>query len=353
MRIDGIQTPALIVDEKIYLENARTMKRLLEGKALKLRPHYKSHKCAEIAREQILGGAVGMTCAKLDEAIDLCDSGVEDILIANQIVDKKKISRLASLALDCRLTVCVDNEENVRNIDAAAALAGSTVHCLIEYEIGMERCGVSSKEDVARLAKIIADCPHLAFDGIQAYAGHISHAVSLDERHELTEANALKIKELLVYLQEQGIDVNVLSGGSTGTSLIKADMGLYTELQAGSYLFMDSTYKTLDLPFNNSLFILATVVSVNDKITVVDAGVKSCGIDQGMPECVGFTVSHIVASEEHLQLHNPSKKFNVGDTILLIPGHCCSTVNLHEKLYFVKDNKVTRRVAVTARGCFK
>ena len=353
MRIEGIDTPALIVEEKIYNENATAMGKLLDGKALKLRPHYKSHKCAEIAREQIARGAVGMTCAKLSEAIDLCDAGIEDILIANQIVDKKKISRLASLALDCRLTVCVDNEDNIRAINAAALAVGSVVHCLIEYEIGMERCGVSSNEEVARLAKVIDECSNLVFDGIQAYAGHISHEVSREERLGLTQANALKIKELLDFLTTQGIEVGTLSGGSTGTSLIKADMGLYTELQAGSYLFMDSTYKTLGLPFKNSLFILATVVSVNDRLAVVDAGVKSCGVDQGMPECVGFTVSHIVASEEHLQLHNPSKKFNVGDKVLLIPGHCCSTVNLHEKLYFIRDNKVTRRVAVTARGCFR
>ena len=111
------------------------MKKLLCGKSLKLRPHYKSHKCAEIAHEQIENGAIGMTCEKLDEAIDLCDSGIEDILIANQIVDKKKVARLTALALDCHLTVCVDNEQNIRDIEDAAALLGSTVHCLIEYEI--------------------------------------------------------------------------------------------------------------------------------------------------------------------------------------------------------------------------
>ena len=353
MKLEGIQTPALIVDEKIYFENAEAMKNILSGKTLKLRPHYKSHKCAEIAREQVAAGAIGMTCAKLDEAIDLCDSGIEDILIANQIVDKAKISKMASLALNCRLTVCVDNKSNILDIESAAALAGSTVHCLIEYEIGMERCGVSSAQDVAELARIIIACPHLEFDGIQAYAGHISHEASSEQRLALTEANASKIRDLLKYLGEQGIEVKTLSGGSTGTSLIKAEMGLYTELQAGSYLFMDSTYRELDIPFKNSLFILATVVSVNDKITVVDTGVKSCGIDQGMPQCIGFTVSHIVASEEHLQLHNPSKKFKIGDKVMLVPGHCCSTVNLHEKLYFIKDNKVTRRVAVTARGCFR
>ena len=114
---------------------------------------------------------------------------------------------------------------------------------------------------------------------------------------------------------------------------------------------MDSTYRDLALPFKNSLFILATVVSVNDKITVVDAGVKSCGVDQGMPACVGFTVSEIVASEEHFQLHDPSEKFKIGDKVLLIPSHCCSTVNLYDKIYMVKDGRVIDRISVTARGC--
>jgi D-serine deaminase-like pyridoxal phosphate-dependent protein len=116
---------------------------------------------------------------------------------------------------------------------------------------------------------------------------------------------------------------------------------------------MDSTYKLLGLPFENSLFILTTVVSVNDDLVVVDAGVKSCGVDQGMPLPVGFAVSHIVDSEEHLQLHNPSKQFKIGDKVLLIPAHCCSTVNLHDRIYFVDGEKVTDRIMVTARGCFR
>ena len=115
---------------------------------------------------------------------------------------------------------------------------------------------------------------------------------------------------------------------------------------------MDSTYRELGLPFENSLFILTTVVSVSDKLAVVDAGVKSCGVDQGMPQPVGFTVSHIVDSEEHLQLHNPSKQFKIGDKILLIPAHCCSTVNLHDSIYLVDGDKVVDRIQVTARGCF-
>lgn len=353
MNITDISTPALIVDQVKFQCNAEKMSALLENKTMKLRPHYKSHKCADIAHWQMKNGAIGLTCAKLDEAIDLADSGIGNILIANQITDKSKIAKMAYLAKACRLTVCVDIKQNVMDIENAAALANSTVHCLIEYEIGMKRCGVSDKEEVATLAELIKQCKHLEFDGIQAYAGHLSHTVSEAERSIETEKNTRRIKELLKYLNDRSITVSVLSGGSTGTCMIKANEGLYTELQAGSYLFMDSTYAELGLPFENSLFILTTVVSVSNNIVVVDAGVKSCGVDQGMPVPCGFSVSHIVASEEHLQLHNPSKKFSVGDKVLLIPAHCCSTVNLHDKIYFVENEEVVKRYFVTARGMFR
>lgn len=352
MKTIEISTPALIVDKNIYEENHKKMSALLEGSSLKLRPHYKSHKCSAIAHEQIKNGAIGMTCAKLEEAIDLADSGIQDILIANQITDKSKIALLGQLARTCRLTVCVDNKENILEIEKSADLAQSTVYCLIEYDIGMERCGVLENKEIIELAKVIDNCPHLVFDGIQAYAGHISHVISLEERKKATERNSVKLKQLLEQLKQNGLTSRVLSGGSTGTCLVKAKENLYTELQAGSYLFMDATYKDLNLPFENSLFILCTVVSVRDGLVVVDAGVKSCGVDQGMPVPVGFSVSEVVASEEHFQLHNPSKKFSVGEKVLLVPAHCCSTINLHNKLYFVDKDKVVDRCFVTARGCF-
>ena len=352
MKIENIVTPALIVQKSIFESNAEQMSALLAGGSLKLRPHYKSHKCAAIAHQQIQNGAVGITCAKLEEALDLADSGIEDILIANQITDAGKISRLAHLANACRLTVCVDNGENVAELEKAAASAGSTIYCLVEYEIGMERCGVSGKEAVLSLAQQIERCPHLVFDGIQAYAGHISHTVSVEEREQETNKNKEKIQELLRYLQENHIFPRVLSGGSTGTSVIKAKESLYTELQAGSYLFMDATYRALGLPFQSSLFLLCTVVSVNDTVVVVDAGVKSCGVDQGMPVPYGFSVSKIVASEEHFQLHSPSRKFHVGEKVLLIPAHCCSTVNLHDRIYLLDGDQVVDRFLITARGAF-
>jgi D-serine deaminase-like pyridoxal phosphate-dependent protein len=157
MKIENIQTPALILDKKILLENIKAMNSLLEGSDMKLRPHYKSHKCDYLAHLQIQNGAKGMTCAKLSEAIDLADSGIEDILIANQITDPRKIRRLADLAGDCKLTVCVDSKENVKQLADAAKNAGTVIHCYIEFEIGMERCGVTEFRQVLELADTIAE----------------------------------------------------------------------------------------------------------------------------------------------------------------------------------------------------
>ena len=350
MKIENIQTPALILDKKILLENIKAMNSLLEGSNMKLRPHYKSHKCDYLAHLQIQNGAKGMTCAKLSEAIDLADSGIEDILIANQIVDPKKIRRLADLAGDCRLTVCVDDADNIKILSEAATASGNTIHCLIEYEVGMQRCGVSSKEEVLKLAELIEKSENLVFDGLQVYAGHISHVENLAEREEATLNNYTKIKDVISFLNKHNISVNIVSGGSTGTAQVKVKDGIYNELQAGSYLFMDATYKNLNLPFENSLFILSTVVSKKNGLTVVDSGVKTCGVDQGMPEIVGNEAELIVASEEHFQLHNLKKPLEIGEKVKLIPGHCCSTVNLFDKIYLVDGDTVVDRILITAKG---
>ena len=353
MHLSQIPTPALVVQANTLQKNAEAMKQLLSNSSLALRPHYKSHKCASLARWQINCGAKGMTCAKLSEAEDLADAGIVDILIANQIVQPDKVLRLGALAQKCRLTVCVDNRNNIDTLDDAAGLANAVIHCLVEYDIGMERCGVTAPEEVIALAQYISSKSNLRFEGVQAYAGHLSHEEDEASRKAQTAENAKKLRTLLQLLEENGVKANTLSGGSTGTAQLKAAEGLYTELQAGSYLFMDATYHHLDLPFENSLFLLTTVVSTRPGLTVVDGGVKTCGVDQGDPVPVEGTAEKIVASEEHFQLHGYSCPKQVGDKLLLIPGHCCSTVNLHDKIYVVDDQRVIARIPVTARGCGK
>jgi len=356
MKLEQLQTPALVADRAILNANMRAMMAMLEGKTLRLRPHYKSNKCAAIAHKQMELGAVGITCAKLEEAEDLIDAGVTDVLIANQVVDPLKIRRLAELAGMCRLTVCVDDGENAEALSKAACEAGTTIHVLVEFEIGMERCGVADPDLYVALARKVSTLQNLVYDGIQAYAGHVSHMASDEERRSYTDENAARLRSLIELLKHNGIEVHTLSGGSTGTSRIKAEQGLYTELQAGSYLFMDSTYRALsNLPFRNSLFLLTTVVSKRGALTILDAGVKSLGVDQNEPIFLTMDgdeikVDNMAVNEEHCKMFSPDHDLSLGDHVLIVPGHCCSTVNLHDRLYLFENGEVVDRLAITARG---
>lgn len=217
MRIEQIETPALILDLDVMERNMDAMDKLLKNCNARLRPHYKSNKCTTIAHMQMKRGAKGITCAKLSEAEDLALSGIPDILIANQIIDPSKITRLAYLASCCKITVCVDCSANIGDLQKAAALQNTVIHCLIEYDIGMNRCGVYTKEEFAALAKQIMNCPNLSYDGIQAYAGNLAHMEDVLNRGK----ESVKVEEKLValknYLKEQNIPVKEVSGVSSGT----------------------------------------------------------------------------------------------------------------------------------------
>lgn len=351
MKIFDIETPAVVVDIDVMRSNSCKMMHAINTSKAMLRPHFKSHKCTEIVKFQMANGAKGVTCAKLSEAEVLVKSGaVRDILIANQIVEPTKLARLAKLAKQCELTICVDNADNVRALESACSAENATIGVLIEYEIGMQRCGVLTEEDFYALVKVIEECPHLVFRGIQAYAGHNSHEVDENLRLKITEANNARLISLINYLDAKGVKPEIVSGASTGTAMMKMNGGIYNEIQAGSYLFMDDCYNKLGLQFDNALYVLATVVSVKPNLAVVDAGVKTVGVDQGLPTVLGVDCTEIVASEEHFQLHHPSTKLTLGQKVKLLPGHCCSTNNLHDKIYAVSQNEVVAVWNIDGRG---
>jgi len=350
VRIDNIETPALILDMEIFEQNIKNMNELTKSAGIALRPHYKSHKCTAIAHMQIAAGAKGITCAKLSEAEDLIAAGIEDVLIANQIVEPSKLARVAYLAGCCRLTVCVDQIQNIHALEAAAATQGTTIHCLVEYEIGMNRCGVSTPEEFYSLAKLIDESPHLVFDGIQAYAAHLSHEEDFEKRKTASEQLERTLKDLRVYIEDKGLAVKEISGESTGTAQFRTKGSVYTELQAGSYIFMDTAYSALHLNFKNALFVLATIMSANDKLIVTDAGRKNISIDQKLPTFRDYPDLSVIVSEEHCRIPLEGHSAAVGSKLMLIPGHCCTTVNLHDFIYLVRNGKVVDRIPVTSRG---
>jgi 3-hydroxy-D-aspartate aldolase len=350
MRLTQLETPALILDLEVFEENIKIMKNFLDPSGLALRPHYKSHKSTAIAHHQIAEGAKGISCAKLSEAEDLVSSGIEDILIANQIVEPSKIARVANLAGCCYLTVCVDNADNIHAIEKAASSQGTIIHCLVELEVGMNRCGVDSFEKFYELAVLISKCPHLVFEGIQAYAGQLSHEVDYEYRKSEVERIEKKITELRNYLELKGLKVKEISGVSTGTVEFRREGSVYTEIQAGSYIFMDAAYNSLNLQFKNSLFVLTTVVSTNPNLIVADAGKKSVSVDQANPVFRGFPLCPVDMSEEHIAISIEGHNITLGDKLKLIPGHCCTTVNLHSHFYLIRNGRIVDKIPVTSRG---
>ncbi len=350
MKLEQLETPALILDVDVFNANQEKMMKYVNDLGVALRPHYKSNKCIAIVHEQLKKGAKGITCAKLSEAQDLIEAGVEDVLIANQVTEPGKIARLASLAKCCKLGVAVDQSQNIKDLEAAAALQNSTIYVLVEYEIGMKRCGVQTKEELLALAKEINSCEHLVFEGIQAYAGHLSHETDTKKREVESNKIEERLWEARNYLTENGVHVKEVSGSSTGTIANRKKGTPYTEIQAGSYVFMDVAYSKLNLEFKNSLFVLTTVISKGNNQTITDAGRKSASVDQENPVFYGYEDATVNCSEEHTKVSNEYVDKPIGEKLKLIPGHCCTCMNQNEFLYMVRDGKVINKAPITSHG---
>ncbi len=351
MKISDIETPALILYESALSQNQAAMKELTDEIGISLRPHYKSHRSVYLAALQMSFGAKGITCAKVGEAEDLADAGIQDILIANQITALSKIARAVQVAKKTTLTVCVDTKQNVLDLEEAASLQNTKLSVYIEFEIGMNRCGVDTFEEVYELADLIQKQPHLCFNGIQAYAGQLSHEVDDEKRLHHSVNIERRLSLLKEYLESKGIPVREISGLSTGTLPLRRELKtVYTEAQSGSYLFMDACYGKMKLPFEQSLYVLATVISVKGDAFYTDAGLKTCSVDQGNPVLKDHPEVNTRLSEEHIAQQLPGHIYKVNDRVLYIPGHCCTNINLFDKVYLVSDQEVLRVIPVTSRG---
>jgi D-serine deaminase-like pyridoxal phosphate-dependent protein len=356
--LSDVDSPALVIDADAMEANIRDMAAYFASAPAALRPHAKTHKSPIIARKQIDAGAIGITCAKLGEAEALQQGGVRDILIANEIVGPRKIARLVRLARHCDIAVAVDNEENARQISDAAVAAGSTVRILVEVNIGMDRCGVEPGSQTLDLVKKVTSMPALTFFGFQAYEGHLVMYGSHDERAEKVHEAMTPLIETRRDVEKAGFDVTAISGGGTGTYDITAQIEGFDEIQAGSYVFMDAKYRTVDGPgeqFAPAIFLWSTVVSrpTADR-AVLDIGLKTASPELGLPRFLDFEGTEITAlSEEHAKVtltDDDARQLKVGDQVRIQPGHVCTTVNLHDR-YVVSRNGVVEAVwAVAGRG---
>lgn len=351
MKIRELETPALLVDKQAMERNMERMDAILAGTSMALYPHYKSHKCPEIAKLQLARGARGITCAKLGEALDLCAAGIPNIVIANQVVQREKLPKLADLAHNCRLTVCADHEQNVLDLEAAMAARGDgTLHVLVEYDVGMNRCGVGSHEEFLALARLIQAQPHLIFEGIQAYAGQLSHEENAQMRFAEVQRIEADVAALKAFCEANGVEIAEICGGSTGFAHEKPKNTVYTQVQFGSYLFLDRSFQPLELQFEQALFVETTVLSAKADRVVVDCGVKTMTMDQYPPYFPAFPQAQLSFSEEHTTLLVENTGLKPGDKLRYVPGHCCTTINTFDRMYAVEGEEVLACWDITSRG---
>ena len=350
MNVSDLQTPALLLDKPAMERNMEKIDALRQGTSMALYPHYKSHKCPAIAKLQLARGAWGITCAKLSEALDLAQAGVKNIVIANQVVQAEKLPVLARLARQCVLTVCADDARNVLALEQAMAPGGGLLRVLVEYDVGMRRCGVQSYEEALALAELIEDQPHLAFEGIQAYAGHLAHQADAEKRRRELLAIEQDVAGLKDFIQQAGFPVTEVCGGSTGTAADKPKNTVYTQLQCGSYLFMDTSYQALELNLEQALTVLTTVLSVRPDHIVVDCGVKSMSMDQRPPVFPDFPSAALDFSEEHTTLFVKDTGLQPGDRLRYVPGHCCTTINSFSSIHLTENGQVLDSFPIVSRG---
>jgi len=351
---ERLPTPALIIDLQALEFNLNLMSTYFNRRLTKLRPHFKTHKCPKIAQKQMDYGAIGVTCAKLSEAVVLVNSGIKSILIANQVVDPTKITRLTELARICEIIVAVDNMDNLRQIAMAANNAGTMVNVVIEVDVGLHRAGVQPGAPALTLAREASELAGINFSGLLGYEGFTMFETDRDVRRR----NSLFAMEALLntaeLIRQEGIPVEIISAGGTGTYDLTGDFPGVTEVEAGSYVFMDSKYNQLGLDFKQSLTLLATVTSVQgSERCIIDAGIKVLTTDNGIPEILtpkSFELYRL--NEEHGVVRiNPDLELpKVGSYVEIIPSHGCTTVNLHDRYYVIQDDRLVDIWEISGRG---
>lgn len=355
-----LNTPVLVIDRDALDRNIAAMAAFARENGLALRPHAKTHKSADIARRQMAAGAVGQCCAKIGEAEALADEGIGGLLLTSPVVSAPAMARLAALNARSEELICtIDNPDNARAIAAVVAEAGERpLRVLIDVDPGIHRTGITSPEAAVALLAVIRELPALAYRGVQFYCGMQQHIEGYADRAAAMADRSAYLGIVIDALSAAGGVPEIVSGGGTGTHRIDATLGVFTELQAGSYVFMDDQYRACELvedgmPFETALTIDTRVVSVNTPgMVTVDAGLKAMATDAGPPQVLAGAegARYIFMGDEQGALVGGTTPLRLADTVSLATPHCDPTVNLYDFYHVVSGNDLVDLWRVTARG---
>ncbi|MDX2034718.1 MAG: DSD1 family PLP-dependent enzyme [Blastocatellia bacterium] len=346
-------TPALLLDLDLFEANVARLAAHARQTGIRLRPHGKTHKCVEIARRQAQAGAIGLSVATIREAEAMAAAGIRGLLITSELVGKPKIDRLVRLVRKAPDTLTVvDHFAHAAELSEAAAAARITLNVMLDVDPAGRRTGVPPGEPALALAEKLVKLPHLKLRGIHGYSGMSAHVNTFDARRAHSRKVMLPILETFAAMKKRGMPVEIMSGGSTGTYNIDTELEGMTELQCGSYVFMDIEYRNIGGrsgpsydDFATALTVMATVISRNyDDRATVDAGIKAFAKDRKFDaEVKGVTgVGFAAGSDEHgtLLLNQPSREIRLGDRVEFIVPHCDPNLNLYDRIFCVRGERV-------------
>ncbi len=358
-----LDTPALCVDLDLLESNLAKLQQTVVGNGIASRPHAKTHKCPQIARLQLENGAVGICTAKVSEAVSMFEHGVDRILMTTANVTPFKITRAMELRRRCTAFIqATDTAENARDLSEAARALGIVADVVVDVDSGGHRTGITPGEPALELAQLIDQLPGLNLRGMLCYDGGSQHVNGFDARRAQTLERLAPATETFDLMQRSGLNTEIFSGGGTGTYNIDHENAGLTDLQVGSYVFMDAQYLAIGgesdsevySDFQPSLTILTTVLnSQYEGRATTDAGAKSCTINQPWPIVKGETgMSYTSGSDEFgtLIYEDPSRVYRMGDKLELIVSHCDPVVNLYDQMYAVRGDRVEAIWRIAARG---
>ena len=339
-RLLCLPTPSAVIDVAALTRNIDAMADRARQAGIGLRPHAKTHKCAEIARFQLQAGAVGIACATIGEAEALADAGIGPLTITSPLAGQEKYARALRLAERADLTLTIDHPDHLAQIEAARGRNALPVPVLVELDVGHGRSGTQSIAAAVSLAERAVLSPCVLFCGIQGFAGQVQHIADHDARADGARQVADRLRQTLAALRQAGIMSDIVTGGGTGTFAFDCG-GPFNDIQVGSYVFMDADYRRITgrdgagLPFEQSLFVLATVVSANREGQVtVDAGTKALAFNGPVPDMIAGVpagASYSFAGDEHgiVHLAPGTAPPPPGSRVLLVATHCDPTANLY------------------------
>jgi len=359
MHISEIDTPAVLIDLDVMERNLRRAQEYLSGHGIRLRPHMKTHKLPEVGRMQVELGAVGLTCAKIGEAEVMADAGITDLFLAYPIWGAEKLERLVRLAERCRLTVAFDSPEVAQGISRAMQESGHEVGALVEIDTGMGRCGIAPGPEMLALCRTVADLPGLRFAGIMTYQGHVAGSTREREAHMQDENE--RVVEVLDCLRAEGLECEVVSGGTSPSLFLSHHLPAVTENRCGTYVFNDRNMVSSGAVSWSDCAMRLAVTVVSNAVPgqiIIDGGSKTFSSDRcGAWEGYGRVVEDpdllfLKMNEEHgyVRRNGSTKSHPVGERLHVIPNHVCTAMNMHDEVWVHRGEQVVDRWTIQARG---